>query len=269
MDSPATRAVELWPRSRAERAGIEALFDVGAVIEASPYPPSKFRLIGGQMVTLLIRSRGLEQAVAPRMSLDADFGAFIPTVRGASLDEELARRGYQWIEGRYRRALGDGLTAIIDLLIPAQTGRRKRSKNVDGRELFETQGLADVLNNPGVELELRGRGRGDERRTTLVLPDERGALLVKTHAWLDRSAGKDAGDVARCLELCARAKVTKHDWSGPYASAREELRGPLNEEFCRGGRGARAAVKELGLRDPDAIAARTTRLAALVRRVIG
>ncbi|MCB9754738.1 MAG: hypothetical protein H6713_32780 [Myxococcales bacterium] len=247
------------PRSRAEEAAITALFDIGEVIERSGCEPERFRLIGGQMVSLLALSRGLAPQLQ-RMSLDADFGAHAVTIQGASLHAQLTARGYAWDDGRYVRPLGDGVDAVIDLLVPAYTSRRKQTKLVDGRRLFEVQGLANVLNLPGVALRLRAHD--DARATTLVVPDERGALLVKTHAWLDRFADKDAIDVWRCLELCVAAGVTGQSWSGAYEPARAQLVGPLLEHF--GSPTGRGCV-ELARHD----AAQPTRTMALARRVVG
>jgi hypothetical protein len=158
--------------------------------------------------------------------------------------------------------------AIIDILIPAYTGRARENVKVS-EDLFSTEvpGLAAALGRPAVTmaLELR-RLTGEILNAALPFPDELSALVLKGLATRVRVKATDTTDIWRCLEIAFAARVVPQDFS---RSGRDEAAAAIQALFeRRDGAGMTALAEEFGL-SPQAADQRFTRIRALIQRVIG
>lgn len=226
--SPLTDLV-LSASSVADDLGYVALADLADAIAEGA---SDHRIIGVHMITVLAARWSLG-AQLYRETGDADLGVPPATVRSSNLLAELAALGYEQSEGnRFVRTVSDipvaltGMTsspwqAIIDVLIPAYTGRaRQNVKVTDDLVTDEVPGLAAALGRPPVmmTLELR-RLNGQTLDAILPFPDELSALVLKALATRVRNKPTDVTDVWRGLEIALAAEVVPQDFS---RSGREE-----------------------------------------------
>jgi hypothetical protein len=205
-------------RSRAEDAAHRAAADVAEAVDAADY-----RLIGGQMVTLLVAK--YEPPDAPqRATADADAGLLFTAVADGSFLTALTARGY--IKRRGNRFVRD--QDAIDVLVPAATSRARHNRRVGMLVVDEVPGLAFALSRPPERVDVTAAlTDGQERTYTASLPDPLAALVLKALAWEARLADKDVIDTHRCLAIALAAGIRPDDWAEhPEADrARRILRG--------------------------------------------
>ncbi len=105
--------------------------------------------------------------------------------------------------------------AIIDVLVPAYTGRaRQNLKITDDLVTTEVPGLAAALGRPPVVMRLElQRMDGQTLNATLPFPDELSALVLKALATRVRNKPTDVTDVWRCLEIALAAGVAPEEFS--------------------------------------------------------
>lgn len=231
------------------------------------------------MVTVLA-ARWTLGAGLYRETGDADLGVTPVLARTIHLSGRLKRLGYKQVAGdRFARSVPDipvtfaGIQhtpgqAIIDILIPAYTGRAHQNVKV-GDDLVTTEvpGLAAALGRPAVLMKLQLRRlNGETLHVTLPFPDELSALVLKGLATRVRVKATDATDIWRCLEIAYAAGVIPQDFS---RSGRDDAAAVIRTIFERhDGPGMTALVHELGL-SRQAADQRFTRIRALAERVIG
>lgn len=205
-------------RSRAEDAAHRAVADIGATID-----PGDYRLVGGQMVTLLVARYQPPDAPA-RTTADADVGVRMQVVADGAFVDDLTARGY--VKRGGNRFIRDGDT--IDVLVPAAASRARHNRRVGALVVDEVAGLSFALSRPvesaDVDVALTD---GTSLHYAVSLPDALAALVLKTLAWNARLVDKDVTDVHRCLAVARVAGVTPDAWPdhSEAVRARELLRG--------------------------------------------
>jgi len=274
-DTPLSHLV-LSASSVADDLGYVALADLAKAIgnDASDY-----RIIGGHMVTALA-ARWMLGADLYRETGDADLGVTPVLARSLHLPDKLRTLGYEQVAGnRFARTLRDipvtlaGVRggphqAIIDILVPAYTGRARQNVNIsDDIVTTEVPGLAAALGRPAVTMTLDFRRLGGETlHAALPFPDEVSALVLKGLATRVRVKATDVTDIWRCLEIALAAGVMPQDFS---RSGRDEAAGVIRALFeRRNGAGMTSLEQEVRLSNQSADQ-RFTRIRAIVERVIG
>jgi len=220
---PLSRLV-LAAGSVADDLGYVALADLSQVMGGDA---AEYRIIGGHTVTMLA-VRWRLGAELYRETGDVDLGIPPVVVRDRRLADRLKALGYDQVEGnRFARSVpgmpvkvtgghGARQQAIIDILVPAYTGRARQNVKVS-EDLFATEvpGLADALGRPPVimTLELR-RLSGEMIQATLPFADEVSALVLKSLATRVRAKDTDIADIWRCLEIAFAAGFAPSDFTG-------------------------------------------------------
>jgi len=235
-------AIELTSLSRANDLSLVALADL---TEAAAKANLNHRVIGGQMVTLHLHLAGVQHQVPERETADADAGvprSITDVEQLTDLVEALTERRYEQVRGdRFERA-ADG--AIIDLLVPSYTSRRRHNVVVGPLIVTVTARLTDDRAHGPIEVHL---------------PSLPAAVAIKAHAWQDRRADSDALDVARLLYAADITELRPEDFdaSSTLRQASDIVRAAFR---LTTGAGTTAAYD-----DP----ADRAELAALCLRVIG
>lgn len=192
-----------YSRSRAEDAAHRAAADVADALGAADH-----RLIGGQMVTLLV-ARYQPPDVPQRATADADAGMLSTAVADGSFIDALTARGYTRRGGN--RFVRD--QDAIDVLVPAATSRARHNRHVGTLVVDEVPGLAFTFTRPSEAVAVTAAlTDGDERTYTASLPDPLSALVLKSLAWDLRLANKDVVDLHRCLAVALAAGIRARDW---------------------------------------------------------
>lgn len=159
-------------RSRAEDAAHRAVADIGATLG-----PGDYRLVGGQMVTLLV-ARYQPPDVPLRTTADADIGMRVQVVADGAFVDELIARGY--VKRGGNRFVRDDDT--IDVLVPAAASRARHNRRAGALVVDEISGLSfaamtltwpTVVRLPGAGRDgtRRAQGRGRARGLAGFLPD--------------------------------------------------------------------------------------------------
>jgi hypothetical protein len=231
------------------------------------------------MVTVLA-ARWMLGADLYRETGDADLGVTPVLARSIHLSGRLKTLGYQQVAGnRFARRMPDipvtlaGVKdaprqAVIDILIPAYTGRARQNVKIsDDLVATEVPGLAAALGRPAIIMTLElERLAGETLHAALPFPDEVSALVLKGLATRVRVKPTDTTDIWRCLEIALAARVMPQDFSH---SGRDEAAVIIRALFeRRDGAGMTALAQELGL-SGHAADQRFTRMRALIERVIG
>jgi hypothetical protein len=266
----------LMASSVADDLGYVALADVAKAIKNDA---PDHRIIGGHMITVLA-ARWRLGADLYRETGDADLGVTPVLIRNLHLPGRLKALGYEQVAGnRFARTVPDipvtltGMRgsphqAIIDILVPAYTGRARQNVEItDDLVTTEVPGLAAALGRPAVimTLELQRLNR-KKLHARLPFPDEVSALVLKAFATRVRVKATDATDIWRCLEIALAAGVAPQDFS---RSGRDEAAGIIRALFAhRDSAGMTALQEELGL-SRQAADQRFTRLRAIIERVLG
>jgi len=267
---PEAVTVNLTATSAAQDAAFVALADSSSLVEDATLRPS--RLIGGQMVALLLAVHGI---VMPRETRDADLG-FTPAVlneptigssegdglraqRREPLRADAARRSR-----RRRRRAGESGHRRAGACIHRRARSSTRFGHPPHLDTTEVFGLAFAFKRPPmvVELELRRRN-GEILDATLDLPDEPSALILKAGAWQARREQRDAVDVHRTLCIARSAGNGPSDFEDSAIEAQVEV---LRSDFGSM-EGEGLAALAIGLSASEA-ERRTTETRALVQRLI-
>lgn len=233
--------------SRSDDLGFQALSDIAIASDQN------CRVIGGHMVTLHVWRHGLN---LDRVTNDADLGVKPFVARSSEFVVRLKELGYRHVKGnRFMKTMphlatinGVAPDSIIDVLVPSYTSRARN--NVKHGEIVTTEvpGLATAMQRPFIECDLsvtRLDGQIDD--FTILIPDELASLVLKTLARRVRDEDKDAVDVWRCLECCAKvpnAQLTPD--MGIETDAAKEI---LRDQFVRNGVGSEAAAHYRNLSD--------------------
>lgn len=275
-DPPLSRLV-LGAASVADDLGYVALADLGRALGEGV--GTNYRVIGGHMVTALVARWQLGPEMY-RETGDTDLGVPPVVVRDHHVIERLMQLGYERIAGnRFARPIDDVPVrilgerekppqAVIDVLIPAYTGRARHDRRVSD-ELVTTEvlGLPTALNRPPVLLALElHRLNGERLNIDIAFPDEVAALVLKAFATRVRNKATDIVDVWRCLEVAFVADVGPHEFTD---GDRVEAAGHIRAVFDRrDGPGMRSLEAEQRLTS-TAADERFTRLRALIARILG
>lgn len=241
------------------------------------------RIIGGHMVMLHVRRWGLGRELY-RETQDADLGITPIAVNGGEIISSLKDAGYVRQSGnRFVRTVSDiPLTlqndagtpmeaavtdAAIDILTPAYTSRPRENVQIsDELTTTEVPGLALALVRPGIEIELTlHRLNGEALDVRIVLPDEVSALVLKTLAWRQRLAAKDAVDMWRMLEVTRAAGIRVKDLEGAWSGADQVL----VDAFAAIDGEAMKAITAAGSLSAAAVRQRHTRIRALMQHLLG
>lgn len=269
--------ITLGAASVADDLGYVALADLAQALEGLT---EDYRVIGGRMVTVLAARWHLGHDLY-RETGDVDLGVPPIVARDHNLVSRLKDLNYLQVAGnRFARGLTDipaGMKeqgrsgdpeAVIDVLVPAYTGRPRENVQV-GQDLFTTEvpGLQLALARPPVviSLELR-RLNGEMLQCELPFADEVSALVLKGLATRVRSKDTDISDIWRCLEIAFVAGVRPENFAnGVRAESAELIRSLFNSR-----RNASISALASGQRlSAEATDARFTRIRALIARVLG
>lgn len=262
--------------SVADDLGYVALADLSHVMGKDV---ADYRVIGGHTITILATRWGLGSELY-RETGDVNLGIPPVVARDHRLVDRLKARGYDQEEGnRFARTMPATpikvagrhtapQQAIIDVLVPAYTGRARQNVKVSENLVStEVPGLADALARPPVimTLELR-RLNGEELHATLPFTDEVSALVLKSLATRVRIKDTDIADIWRCLEIAFAAGCTPSDFT---RGARPEAAAIVRELFARRQGPAMTALATEQRLSVQAADQRFTRIRALSTRILG
>jgi hypothetical protein len=237
---------------------------VDALASLDTIEPRDAAIIGGVMVDILARERSLRMS---RVTKDVDVGVHVAVLRSLHLAADLEARDYRRSEGHVfvKRSPDLAGASTIDILVPAYTSRQSRQKQVDDIVTIEVGMLAEALvtaTRTDVRLVMTSGEQSDLR---VPLPHPLAALTLKLGSWTARRASKDAFDVWRCLEVCARDRLGVADWEEMAA-----LRAFASDAWVTfdqlESHGTQAAVGYAGLTGDDATR-RAARIVALGRHL--
>jgi hypothetical protein len=269
-------SLALGAGSVADDLGYVALADLSYVMGKDV---ADYRVIGGHTITILAARWGLGSDLY-RETGDVDLGIPPVVARDHRLVDRLIARGYDQVEGnRFARTMPATPTkvagrhaapqqAIIDVLVPAYTGRARQNVKVSENLVStEVPGLADALARPPVimTLELR-RLNGEVLQATLPFTDEVSALVLKSLATRVRIKDTDIADIWRCLEIAFTAGCTPSDFT---RGARSEAAAIVRDLFARRQGPAMTALATEQRLSVQAADQRFTRIRALSTRILG
>lgn len=134
----------------------------------------------------------------------------------APLTERLKALDYERTGGnRFERAVedipvatpsGHAPCAVVEVLVPAYTSRPRDLTLGDHLTTTEVPGLADAIRRPSVTCKLQlTRLNGQVLSTTVTLPDEVSAFVLKVMSWEHGLAERDAVDIWRGAEVLMAA----------------------------------------------------------------
>jgi hypothetical protein len=151
-----------------------------------------------------------------------------------------------------------GSTASIDLLAPSYSNRHKPNMDagdiaVDGLPVLHAA-LAREPVAVDLSVDLSGGGR---IQTTVQIPDVVSAIALKTFAYVERFAARDAEDLHRLLEIAFKEGVDASKW--PAQSSFVNAGRELSMLFDSPGRALRQATTSLQAQ---------TRLRAITRSLV-
>lgn len=203
--------VDVRSRSRANDISLIALSDLSAAADRTGL---HHRVIGGQMVDLLLHYTGTHGQVIDRATADADVGVPQTAITAEQLQafaDALTGRGYDQVAGdRFQRPRD---RAMIDVLTSAVRSRRTTAR-LGPIVATEAGGLAFALGQPPLEVtvvaQLTDGGALDPFQ--VQLPQLRAAVAIKAHAWADRRHRNDAVDIARLLHAAEAAQLGPGDF---------------------------------------------------------
>ncbi|PJJ57478.1 hypothetical protein CLV56_1710 [Mumia flava] len=177
--------------------------------------PDAWTLVGGQMVHLHCAERGVDPyRSTPDVDTVLDVRAYpqiLMTVTSALTDAAFEPRGLTASGKQHRWVRGE---AIIDVLIPAFTGRAGREAGADGNPGLATPGAIYALRRTETVEVTVGETTGTVRRPSLI-----GALVIKSAAYslpLDTAPGRHLDDIALLASM-----LTARDLRGADLAAGE------------------------------------------------
>ncbi len=262
----------LGAASVADDLGFVALADVALACEGI-----EALVIGGHMVQLHVYRWGLG-AELYRQTQDADLGMGRLAAKDPGVTDRLRDLGYRRTAGNvFERDVGDISVAapegrphcaVVEVLVPTYTSRARHSLWL-GHHLTtaEVPGLAEALKRPAVTCQLRlTRLNNQVLETTVSLPDEVSALVLKVLVRGERLEDRDAVDIWRCTEVLMIAGLDLSSLSGKTGNS---VRGYLRSSVAdRNGQFIQSIVRYRGL-SAAAGDALHTRMRATVARLTG
>ncbi len=262
----------LGAASVADDLGFVALADVALACEGI-----EALVIGGHMVQLHVYRWGLG-AELYRQTQDADLGMGRLAAKDPGVTDRLRDLGYRRTAGNvFERDVGDISVAapegrphcaVVEVLVPTYTSRARHSLWL-GHHLTtaEVPGLAEALKRPAVTCQLRlTRLNNQVLETTVSLPDEVSALVLKVLVRGERLEDRDAVDIWRCTEVLMTAGLDLSSLSGKTGNS---VRGYLRSSVAdRNGQFIQSIVRYRGL-SAAAGDALHTRMRATVARLTG
>ena len=262
----------LGAASVADDLGFVALADVATACEGT-----EALIIGGHMVQLHVYRWGLG-AELYRQTQDADLGMSRLAAQDPGVTDRLKELGYERMAGNiFERdvhdipvAARDGRShrAVVEVLVPAYTSRARQNLRLgDHLTTTEVPGLAEALKRPAVTCQLRLARLNDQvLETTISLPDEVSALVLKVLVRGQRLEDRDAVDIWRCTEVLIAVGLDLSCLSGKTG---DSVRGYLQSSAAdRNGQFIRSIVRYRAL-SAAAGDALHTRLRATVARLTG
>lgn len=204
-------AFEIRSRSRANDISLIALSDLSAAAHRTGL---EHRVIGGQMVDLLVHYAGTHDRVIDRATADADVGVPRTAIIAEQLQafaDALADRGYDQVAGdRFQRTRD---RAIIDVLASAVRTRRTTVR-LGPIVATEAGGLTYALGQPPLNVTVNARLTDSSALDPfeVQLPQLRAAVSIKAHAWADRRHRNDAVDIARLLHAAEACQLEPGDF---------------------------------------------------------
>ncbi|MGP8206696.1 MAG: hypothetical protein ACLQVK_11725 [Acidimicrobiales bacterium] len=262
----------LGAASVADDLGFVALADVALACEGI-----EALVIGGHMVQLHVYRWGLG-AELYRQTQDADLGMGRLAAKDPGVTDRLRDPGYRRTAGNvFERDVGDISVAapegrphcaVVEVLVPTYTSRARHSLWL-GHHLTtaEVPGLAEALKRPAVTCQLRlTRLNNQVLETTVSLPDEVSALVLKVLVRGERLEDRDAVNIWRCTEVLMTAGLDLSSLSGKTGNS---VRGYLRSSVAdRNGQFIQSIVRYRGL-SAAAGDALHTRMRATVARLTG
>jgi hypothetical protein len=183
-----------WPStSRSEDAAVWALVDLATAARDQEY-----RVIGGNMTTF--HGARHTPRLPVRTTSDADAGIESSATAAESLVTALIGLGYRQVDGSRFTRDHRGLELIIDLLVP-DTYAQEHNIVLGPLSADAAPGLALALAREATWVDASVvLTTQEEVSLRLPLPDSAAAVVLKTLAWSQRLADKDATDVYRLLD---------------------------------------------------------------------
>ena len=240
--------------SRASDGAIRALADASTAARDL----ETWRIIGGHMVNLHALQAGVD--LPTRATRDADLAVDLLAVRAGGLLQRLDELGYRNTasSNRFVRDTPNA-TATIDILAPSYSTRHESNVDAGTIAVDGIPALHVALARPPVVLDITAVLTDDTQISTVVnVPDVLSAIALKTFAYAERFAARDAEDLYRLFEVAHHAGLTADAW-------------PAQPTFVAAARRLRTFFDSPGRALPAAAASRQqqVRLRALVRSVVG
>lgn len=211
-----------------------------------------------------------------RQTQDADLGMSRLAAKEPVVTDRLRDLGYRRTAGNvFERDVDDipvaapegrPHRAVVEVLVPAYTSRARHNLRLgDHLTTTEVPGLAEALKRPAVTCQLRlTRLNKQVLETTLSLPDEVSALVLKVLVRGQRLEDHDAVDIWRCTEVLVAAGLDLSCLSGETG---DSVRGSLQSSVAdRNGLFISSIVRSRGL-SATAGDALHTRMRAIVARL--
>jgi predicted nucleotidyltransferase len=189
-------------------------------------------LIGAQMVMLLEREVG---RTSGRTTGDVDAIVDVRTLAGGTRTaaRRLLAAGYELdaAEHPHRFRRGD---AQVDLLAPDHLGPRVDLTTIPPAVTVEIPGGTRALSTRrSLGVDVTGVGSG-----SLPVPSLAGAIVLKSRAWRDRQAERDAEDLVRLLAIVVDVEAVRRELKPAERQALRQVR-PLVDPSHRAWRVAR------------------------------
>lgn len=239
--------------SRATDAAIRALAD--AAKAASEL--DSWRIVGGHMVNLHALRVGTD--LPSRATRDADLAVDLLAVRDGRLLQRLSELGYRNAASSNRFVLDSaGVPATIDILAPSYSTRHEPNVDAGTIAVDGIPALHVALARPPVVLDVAAVLTDHTQISTVVhIPDVLSAIAIKTFAYAERFAARDAEDLHRLIEVAHQTGITAEAW-------------PDQPTFVAAGRRLRTFFDSPGRALAAATASRRhqVRLRALVRLLL-
>lgn len=191
------RTVTTIATSHADNAAYLALNDVSRLTAEF----EDVRVVGGQMVSLLMHAYPVEGAVH-RRTADADAAISTEIAAGGDMHTLLERAGYSAQSGNHYVMPGTGVEdRAIDLLVPSSDAAFT-SQVVGGRGFDAAPGLMLALAAPPVVVDANVTlTNGDVLDFQVRVPPVEHALVLKAYATQTRHQSKDYTDLHNLLSI--------------------------------------------------------------------
>jgi predicted nucleotidyltransferase len=193
--------VAILPADDAEAAVWATSLEVARLFSGLPWV-----LVGGQMVMLLEREAGRPSG---RTTGDVDAVVDVRVVVGGTrtASQRLVAAGFDMADPRHSYRFVRGASQV-DLLAPDNVGDRADLTTIPPATTTTIPGGTRALQTARqVPIDVVGVGSG-----VLPVPSLAGAIVLKTGAWHDRRAARDAEDLVRLLALVDDVESMRADF---------------------------------------------------------